>query len=152
MHGAFLMQSLTSAHPLGTSEQAFGSNTYGKLQQDSITIPVEDYICVVQWHFFPHKVINCVFSNSRSDCGGLMQAHSCDIQLKWEVWMMELIHMNGGYFAFTPEAQTPYFWLPFIHPIRKTGEISTKSMCMIMWKYIWPQHSHLSSQRSAGSQ
>lgn len=88
MHGAFLMQSLISVNPLGTSEQAFGSNTYGKLQQDSITIPMEDYICVVQWHFFFHKVINCVFSNSHSDCGGLMQkaimAHSCDIQLKCE--------------------------------------------------------------------
>lgn len=49
--GAYLMQPLISAHPLGILAQAFGSNTWGKLQQDSITIPAEDYIYMARWHF-----------------------------------------------------------------------------------------------------
>lgn len=51
VQAAYLMQSLISAHPLGILAQAFGSNTWGKLQQDSITIPVEDYIYMARWHF-----------------------------------------------------------------------------------------------------
>lgn len=41
---AYLMQSLISAQPLGILARAFGSNTWGEVQQDSITIPVEEHI------------------------------------------------------------------------------------------------------------
>ena len=51
VQGAYFTQSLISTHPSDILAQAYGSNTWGKLQQDSITIAVEDFIYMVLRHF-----------------------------------------------------------------------------------------------------
>lgn len=51
VQGAYPTRSLVLTHPSDILAQAYGSNTCGKLQQDSITIPVEDLIYMVLGHF-----------------------------------------------------------------------------------------------------